>query len=209
MHTIVKRRKLDDDGNPIGTESTNPLVDTRAYEIEFIDGTTEIITSNIIVDNLHERVDEEGHRKLLLDEIINYRRNNDTFHKSDTFIKTSTGNRRRKITTKGWEICVLWEDVSTNWIALKDIKQSYPIELDDFSQLHGTHEEAAFAWWIQYVDRKRKAMISKLKSTCWQRTHKYGIKIPKSVNEAYEFDEDNGNKLWTDGIKEEMNTQDK
>ena len=48
MHAIVKRRKLDDDGNPIGTEITNPLVDMRAYEIEFIDGTTEKLTSKII-----------------------------------------------------------------------------------------------------------------------------------------------------------------
>ena len=29
MHMIVKRRKLDDDGNLIRTESTNPLVYTR------------------------------------------------------------------------------------------------------------------------------------------------------------------------------------
>ena len=57
MHAIVKQRKLDDDGNPIGTESTNPLVDTRAYEIEFIDGTTETITANIIADNLLAKVD--------------------------------------------------------------------------------------------------------------------------------------------------------
>ena len=48
MHGIVKMRKPDDDGNPIGTESTNPLVDMRAYEIEFIDGTTEKLTSKII-----------------------------------------------------------------------------------------------------------------------------------------------------------------
>ena len=48
MHVIVKRRKTDDNGNPIGTESTNPLVDKRAYEIEFIDGTTETLTANII-----------------------------------------------------------------------------------------------------------------------------------------------------------------
>ena len=48
MHAIVKRRNLDDDGNPIGTESTNTLVDIRAYEIEFIDDTTETITANII-----------------------------------------------------------------------------------------------------------------------------------------------------------------
>ena len=31
MHAIVKQRKLDDDGSPIGIENTNPLVDTRAY----------------------------------------------------------------------------------------------------------------------------------------------------------------------------------
>ena len=65
MHEIVKLRKLDDDGNPIGTESTNPLVDMRAYEIEFIDGTTETLTANMIAENLLGQVDEEGHRQLL------------------------------------------------------------------------------------------------------------------------------------------------
>ena len=71
--------------------------------------------------------------------------------------------------------------------------------------LYGIHEEAAFAWWIPYVKRKRKAIISKLKSKYWQRTHKYEIKIPKYVKEAYKFDGDNGNTLFTDGIKEVMN----
>ena len=66
MHAILKQRKLDDYGNPIGTESTNQLVDTRAYEIEFIDGTTEILIANIIVENLLAHIYEEGHRQLLL-----------------------------------------------------------------------------------------------------------------------------------------------
>ena len=57
MHAIVKLRKLNEDVNPIETESTNPLVDTRAYEIYFVDGTTEIITSNIISENLLAQVD--------------------------------------------------------------------------------------------------------------------------------------------------------
>ena len=52
MLVIVKRKKLDDNGNPIRTEGTNPLVDTRAYEIDFISGTTEILTANIIPVNL-------------------------------------------------------------------------------------------------------------------------------------------------------------
>ena len=146
MHAVVKQRKLDDDGNPIGTESTNPFIDKRAYEIEFIDGTTEALTANIIVENLLAQVDEEGHRQLLLDENVDIRRNNDAVYNSDAFIETSNGNRRRKMTTKGWEICVLWKYGSTNWIALKDLKQSYPIQLADFAQLHGIHEEAAFEW---------------------------------------------------------------
>ena len=86
MHAIVKRRKPDDNGNPIGTESTNPLVDTRAYEIEFIDSTTETLTDNIIVENLLAQVDEEVHMQILLDDIIDYIRNNNAFHKSDGFI---------------------------------------------------------------------------------------------------------------------------
>ena len=57
MHAILKRRKIDDDGNPIRTESTNLLIDTRAYEIEFIDGTTETLTDNIIAYNLLVQVD--------------------------------------------------------------------------------------------------------------------------------------------------------
>ena len=93
MHAIVKRRKINDNGNPIGTESTTPLVDTRAYEIEFIDGTTETLTANIIAENLLAQVDEEGHMQILLDDIIDYRSNNYVVHNSDAFIKTSTGNR--------------------------------------------------------------------------------------------------------------------
>ena len=77
MHALVKRRKLDNDGKKIGTEHSNPFIDTRGYEVEFIDGTTETLTANIIVENLLAQVDEEGHRQLLLDNIIDYRKNVD------------------------------------------------------------------------------------------------------------------------------------
>lgn len=35
-------------------------------------------------------------------------------------------------------------------------------------------------------------------------THKYGIRVPKTVEEAYQLDEDNGNTYWRDAIKKEM-----
>ena len=55
------------------------------------------------------------------------------------------------------------------------------------------------------MEKKRRTIISKLKSKYWQRTHKYGIRIQNSVKEAYEFDKENCNKLWKEVINEEMN----
>ena len=125
IHTLVKRRNVENDVKPIGTEHSNPLIDTRACEVEFIDGTTKTLTSNIIAKNLLPQVDKEGHRQLLLDDIIDYGRNGDAVYKYDTFVETRNGIRRRNITTKCWEICVRCKDRSMDWISLKDIKQSY------------------------------------------------------------------------------------
>jgi hypothetical protein len=65
-------------------------------------------------------------------------------------------------------------------------------------------DEPAFAWWVPYVNRKKKIILSKIKSKYWQRTHKYRIRIPKSPEEAYAIDKENNKTLWTDGIAEEM-----
>ena len=46
---LVKRRKLSDYDKQIGTEHSNPLIDIREYEVEFIYGNTETLTSKIII----------------------------------------------------------------------------------------------------------------------------------------------------------------
>jgi hypothetical protein len=65
----VKRRAVDVEGKPVGRPSTNPLLDARQYEVEFMDGDTEILTANIIAENSLAQVDEEGHRQMLIEEI--------------------------------------------------------------------------------------------------------------------------------------------
>ena len=58
---------------------------------------------------------------------------------------------------------------------------------------------------IPYTNRKVKAIIQKVKSNkYWERTHKYGIRLPKSIKEAEEIDKENGNHLWRDAIRLEM-----
>ena len=52
--------------------------------------------------------------------------------------------------------------------------------------------------------KKRERILSKIKSKYWQRTHKYGIRIPKTVREALEIEKANGNHLWWEALMKEM-----
>ena len=87
---------------------------------------------------------------------------------------------------------------------MKDIKDSYPIQTADYAIANKIDDKPAFAWWVPYVQRKRKSILQKIKSKYWQRTHKYGIRVPKSVGEALALDKENGDNLWNDAIKLEM-----
>ena len=69
----VKRRCTDDDGKPIGVPNSNPLLDSREYEVVYLDGTTEVMTSKIIAKKFLSQVDNEGHCHMVLDEIIDHR----------------------------------------------------------------------------------------------------------------------------------------
>ena len=52
-----------------------------------------------------------------------------------------------------------------------------------------------FSWlWTTYLLKHRR-MISKIKSRYWKRTHKYGIRFPKSVEEVVWIDKEIWNTL--------------
>ena len=61
-NAIVKKRAVDIDDVPIGKANVNPILDTRKYEVEFEDGTIEILSANVLAENILSQVDEEGHR---------------------------------------------------------------------------------------------------------------------------------------------------
>ena len=61
----VKRRAIDQDGRPIRVANNNPMLDTRRYVVQYLDGTAETLTANTIATNLFAQVDQEGRRQLL------------------------------------------------------------------------------------------------------------------------------------------------
>ena len=68
------------------------------------------------------------------------------------------------------------------------MKDDFPLETAHYAITKSIEDESAFAWWVPYAVKKQKQMISKLKGKYWERTHKYGIQIPKTVEEASAID---------------------
>ena len=99
IHARVKRRAIDVDGKSIGTTNENPLLDSRAYEIECLDGSYEVITANIIAENLFMQVDDEGQRQLMLEEIIDYWVDSTAVPIKDSHYFTKNGLKIKKHTT--------------------------------------------------------------------------------------------------------------
>ena len=52
IHTKVKRRAVDNNGKPLVVASNNPIIDTRIYEIEYLDGSAKVVPANVIAENI-------------------------------------------------------------------------------------------------------------------------------------------------------------
>jgi hypothetical protein len=70
----VLRRRRDRNGRPIGVRNSNPILDTREYEVVFPDGSSQSYAANVIAENLYSQVDEEGHSYAILQEIVDHER---------------------------------------------------------------------------------------------------------------------------------------
>ena len=208
MGTVTKAkvigRKRDADGNPVGKRNANPILDTREYEVEFPDGATDVFTANTIAENLYSQVDEEGNSFAIMSEIVDHKKDGTAVAKDDGLEVTRDGTHRPKRTTRGWKMLVTWKDGSSTWVPLKDLKESHPVQVAEYALANKIMEEPAFAWWVRHVLKKRNRIIRKVKSRYWVRTHKYGILIPKSVEEALRFDRESGTDFWQRAIEKEM-----
>jgi hypothetical protein len=125
----VTKRLRDKDGLPIGRANDNPMLDTRMHQVECSDGHKASLAANAIAENMFAQVDNEGNRHVLFNEIADHRTDGMEVKQQDAFVTACTGAKRRRETTKGHEILVQWKDGSTTWVALKDMKESYPLKL--------------------------------------------------------------------------------
>ena len=200
VRATVKKRVKDDLDRPVGLRHANPILDTRQYEVEFPDGSTDAFTANMIAENLFAQTDMEGRSFSIVKDIVGHRKDEHAVNKTDEdYI-----NGIKRHTTAGWHLEVEFADGTTEWVPLKDLKDSNCVELAEYAVASQIADEPAFAWWVRKILRRRDVIIKKVKTRYWKRTHKFGIELPKSVKEAYAIDRRTGTDFWRTAIEKEM-----
>eukprot|EP00978_Attheya_sp_CCMP212_P021831 scaffold64169_cov51-Attheya_sp.AAC.1 len=187
-------RKRDKDGIAKGKANTNPILDTRTYQVRFPDGVEAEYAANAMAENMWAQCDPDGNQHVLPEAIIDHTKDSHAVKKADQMVVVN-GRSSMKKTMKGWMLCMQWKDGTRTWEeCLSELKESNP--------------EPAFEWWVPFTLKKRDRIISAVSNHRYhKRTHKFGIELPRLVVvDARCLDKEIGNTLWLwdDAIKKEM-----
>ena len=201
---VVIARKRNHDGTLIGTANDNPVLDSRIYEVQFPDGSYSEYSTNVLLENLYQQIDDEGRSHSILSSIVNHSRDDSVAVKLEDGYITVNGRKHRRITTKGWKLEVQWKDGTSSWIPLKILKESNPIEVAEYAVSRGIDKEPAFSYWVNHTLRRRDRIIKQVRHRPVKKNIKFGVRVPNSIEEAYQLDKENGNNLWGDAVNKEL-----
>ena len=96
------------------------------------------------------------------------------------------------------------ENGPEQWVPLKEIKESTPVKLVEFSKSCRISDEREFCWYMPYVLRKRDQIIVVINSRVKKATHTSGVHVSRDLKGDKEIDKANGSKLYFDAIKTEI-----
>ena len=159
--------------------------------------------ANVIAQNIFEQVGADGYSTTKFDAIIDFKKNEDAICFENSMFKTKSGKTRTIKSTQGWIMLVRFTDGTNQWVPLRILKEVNPVETADYAIANNIANQPVFSYWVPYVIRKRDVIISSISQRLRKTNTKYGIKIPKSMNEVNTFDIENGNNLWHDATAKE------
>jgi hypothetical protein len=163
----------------------------------------QIYSATLLAENMIAQCDEEGNQFILLEGIVDHKRDENAISKEEGYFYHND-RRYWKKTTKGWKLCVEWKDGTTTWESLSALKESNPVEVAQYAVSNKIDDEPAFAWRVPFTLKKQESIISAVNKRYWKRTHKFGIRLPHTVEEALEIDKENNNDLWERSLQKEM-----
>ena len=106
------------------------MLNTLVYDYEYPDGTTKEYTANIITKNVFLKLESDGHRERMMVGIVNHKHGGDAVRKAQGAYKIASRQTRLQQTAVGWKMLIEWNDGSNQWINLKILKESNPVQTE-------------------------------------------------------------------------------
>ena len=105
----VRLKERNVEGNTIGRDNSNTILDTRVYEVEFEDGSMSTYSANVITEIMYAQCDKEGQQYPLFGSILDHKTDGHALlvADQDVFVR---GRSLKHKTTKRWHLCVQWKD---------------------------------------------------------------------------------------------------
>ena len=204
VYGCVKKRVCNDYGRAVDIVNCNPLIDRSKYEVEYLDGYIEEITTNKIAENMLSHIYSQCNQFLLLKENNNKCKEASEISRADKFMTNKSENVHAKKTPIGWILQLEWKGGSSKWVPLVDLNHSNPVEFSEYAVANQLQEDPAFKWWVKYALCWQDQIISKVKTRYWRKTHSFGIIITKMVKEVLEIDKATGNNFGEPAIQKQM-----
>jgi hypothetical protein len=77
------------------------------------------------------------------------------------------------------------------------LKESNPIDVTEYAISCDTQDKPpAFAWLVPYTTKQQTRILTAINARYHKKSHKFGMHMSKSVQEAYAIDKENGNNDW-------------
>ena len=77
------------------------------------------------------------------------------------------------------------------------------MEAAEFASQIGIESKPALLWWVPFTLHKRDRIIAAVNLITKRVSHKCGVQITPTVQEAYDLDKANGNTLWSDDLNKD------
>ena len=80
----------------------------------------------------------------MIDSIVDHRKTQEAVERANQYFMTNSGRKKLRQTTRGWDLCVLWKNGEEQWIPLRELKNSNPVEVVDYAVANELQDEPAF-----------------------------------------------------------------
>ncbi len=87
---------------------------------------------------------------------------------------------------------------------MHDIKESNPVQMAEYAVANKLVEEPAFKWRVPYTLIKRDRIIKAVGKRFHRKVEKFGVRVPRNIEEAMKLDRDTGTSFWAKAIQKEV-----